>query len=263
MIDTHSHIYYPEFREDSNALVDRCIETGVTHVILPNVNAESLGDVKEFHYNYPDFTSMAIGIHPTEVKEDWRDFVEKMEAELKTGQYVAVGEIGIDLYWDKSNLKVQQEAFEAQLNLAQKFSLPVIIHSREAFEETMQVIEKVKPFVTLIFHSFTGNKANVDRIRKGCDPYFGINGVVTYKNAPLLRDALLEIGIDKIVLETDAPYLSPVPYRGKRNDSSLLSFIRDKISEVLQISPEEVESITDKNACKIFKIPNNHNSDQI
>lgn len=254
MIDTHAHLYFTDYGEDITEVMQNCIASGVSHFVLPNVDEESLPLVKDFHVRYPDITTMAIGVHPTEVKDNWRDFMGKMEEEISSGQYKAVGEIGIDLYWDQSTLNIQSEAFEYQLRLAEKYSLPVIIHSRQAFEETMQVIEKVKPSVPLIFHSFTGEIKDVDRIRQDCDPYFGINGVVTYKNAPKLREAIPVIGIEKIVLETDAPYLTPVPHRGKRNDSSYLGFIRDQIAETLNISPQTVETVTDENAIRIFKL---------
>lgn len=254
MIDTHTHLYFPDYGEEIHEVMTKCKHAGVRHFILPNVDLESLSPMKNFHNLYPEVTSMAIGLHPTEVKENWQDFIPLMEEELNSGKYIAIGEIGIDLYWDKSKIQEQKEAFEKQLLLAEKYKLPVIIHSRSAFEETMAVIEKVKPNVTLIFHSFTGNSENVRRIRQGCHPYFGINGVVTYKNAPELRDALKEIGIDHILLETDAPFLAPVPHRGKKNDSSFLTHIRDKIAETLTIPPEDVEKITDKNAEIAFNL---------
>lgn len=254
MIDTHTHIYFPEYGEEIRDVMSRCVNAGVTSFILPNVDEESLPYLKSFHALYPQLTKMAVGLHPTEVKEDWQRVLEIVDKELETGSYVAVGEVGIDLYWDKSMQKEQMQAFEGQLLLAQKYKLPVIIHSREAFEVTMQCIEKIQPSVPLIFHSFTGNIDDVKRIRNGCDPYFGINGVVTYKNAHGLRDALADIGIERILLETDAPYLTPIPHRGKRNESSYLGFIRDKIAETLDLSPQEIERITDRNAHSVFGI---------
>ena len=254
MIDTHTHIYFPDFEEGIDGIMELCSTTGVTHLILPNVDETTLPQMKELHERYPDLTSMAIGIHPTEVKEDWKEKMEIVERELSTGNYVAVGEVGMDLYWDKSFVIQQKDAFEKQLQYAEKLNLPVIIHCRDAFDETLEVIEKVNPSVPLIFHSFTGDIETVRNIRKVCDPWFGINGVVTYKNAPKLREALQEIGIEKIVLETDSPYLSPVPHRGKPNNSSYIIHVRDQIAESLGMTREEVESITDVNARKIFKI---------
>ena len=254
MIDSHTHLYFPEFHEGIADVINLSVSSGVSHFILPNVDEESLPQMKDFHSRYPAVTSMAIGLHPTEVKEDWGRVMETFHEDLKTGKYVAVGEVGIDLYWSKDFIKEQKIAFEHQIRLAENYKLPVIIHSRQAFNETMEVIEKVKPTVPLIFHSFTGSKADVERIRKGSDPFFGINGVVTYKNANELREAIPEIGLDRIVLETDSPYLTPVPHRGKQNNSSYLCHIRDKVAETLNITPEEVETITDQNCKAIFKI---------
>lgn len=254
MIDSHTHLYFPEYGEEIDNIMNRCADTGICHFILPNVDEESLVQMKEFHNRYKNITSMAVGLHPTEVKENWKSFIPILEKELEEGDYVGIGEIGIDLYWDKTFADFQKEAFEYQLRLAERYNLPIIIHCREAIEETMEIIEKVKPIVPLIFHSFTGNIDNVKRIRKGCDPYFGVNGVVTYKNAAELRAALKEIGLSKILLETDSPFLTPVPHRGKRNDSSFLCHVRDKIAETMEISTEEVEEVTDKNARSIFGI---------
>lgn len=254
MIDTHTHLYFPDFKEDINNIIEKSRMAGVTHFILPNVDRESLILVKDLHSNFPDITSMAIGLHPSDVKGDWISFVDEFEKELDKGNFRAIGEIGIDLYHDKTFLSEQKEAFERQLRLAEKYRLPAIIHSRDALEETLKVIEKVQPTVSLIFHSFTGNIDNVRRIREICDPYFGINGVVTFKNAPALREAIPEIGLERILLETDAPYLAPTPFRGQRNDSSLLIHIKDKIAEILSISPQKVDKETDFSATEIFNL---------
>ena len=177
-----------------------------------------------------------------------------MEKELDSGKYIAVGEVGIDLYWDKSRLELQKDVFRRQLISAQKRGLPVIIHCRDAFPETIEVIKEVNLDVPLVFHSFTGTTDDVKAIREVCDAYFGINGVVTYKNASTLRDALPVIGENRILLETDSPYLSPVPLRGKRNESANLGFIRDKIAEAMNLSLETIEKKTTENARKIFKL---------
>ncbi|MCH5224125.1 MAG: TatD family hydrolase [Muribaculaceae bacterium] len=254
MVDTHTHIYFNEFKAERKEIVDRAKAVGVRHFVLPNVDEESLPLMKDFYEKFPDISSMAIGLHPTEVKDDWQKFFKLLDHELSNGNYVGIGEVGVDLYWDKTMKESQLEAFEWHLRLAEETKLPVIIHSREAFKETVEVIEKVLPSVPLIFHSFTGSPDDVALIRNVCNPFFGINGVVTYKNAQSLRDALPIIGIENIVLETDSPYLSPVPHRGKRNESSYVAHVRDKVAEVLSISKEDVDKTTDRNAGKIFRI---------
>ena len=252
MIDTHTHLYFPEFGESIDQIMNQALNSGVKHFILPNVDVESIEQVKNLHKSYPQITSMAMGLHPTEVKEDWQEVIKIINSELKTNNYIAVGEVGMDLYWDSTFKQEQIEAFELQLKMAEELNLPVIIHSRSATDETVECIDEIKPTVPLIFHSFTGGVDDVKKIREVCDPYFGINGVVTYKNAQDLREAVREISLEKIVLETDAPFLTPVPHRGKRNDSSYLCHIRDKISEILSVSSEKVDLITDKNARAIF-----------
>lgn len=254
MTDTHTHLYFQDFHHELPDIIEKCREAGVMHLVLPNVDESTIPLMKEMHADYPEITSMAIGLHPTEVKEDREKVMEKINEELMTGEYVAVGEIGIDLYWDQTFRNEQIEVFENQLRLADKFGLPVIIHCREALKEVLESIEKVHPSVPLIFHSFTGSKDDVKEIRKICDPYFGINGVVTYKNASSLREALPEIGIERIVLETDSPYLTPVPHRGKQNNSSYLVHIKDKVAETLNLDPRSVETQTDENARSIFGI---------
>ena len=254
MIDTHTHLYSSAFGNGYEEAIERSIKAGVTHLILPGIDLPSITSIKKSHCLFPDNISMAMGLHPTEVDEKWESIVEVMEKELETGNYVAVGEIGIDLYWSRDNLSFQQDALRCQLKIADRMNLPVILHSRDAFSETLSIIEEINPSVPLIFHSFTGNIADLERIRRICNPYFGINGVVTYKNAEYLREALPEIGLGKIILETDSPYLTPVPYRGKKNESTYLGYIRDKIGEVLNIASETVERVTDVNARKIFGI---------
>lgn len=254
MIDTHTHLYFPEYGDEITDVMRMSLDAGVSHFILPNVDLESVRQIKDLNRRFPDITYKAIGLHPTEVREDWEQVVDYMEKEILNDKYIAVGEIGIDLYWDKTFETQQKDAFARQLEMAQENGLPVIIHCRNAVEETLEVLNKVKPTVPMVFHSFTGNKEDIEKIRESFDPYFGINGVVTYKNAPELREALPVIGLDRIVLETDAPFLTPVPHRGKRNDSSYLGHIRDKIAETLQVSPQEVDQITDRNARNLFNI---------
>lgn len=252
MTDTHTHLYLQEFENGGVDVLSRALDSGVSMMMLPNVDASTLEPMKSLHQKFPDSTWMAAGLHPTEVDYDWEKVVDIMEKEIKSGSYQAVGEIGIDLYWDKSKIDLQKEAFKRQIRLADKYRLPVIIHCREALEETLECIKDTSPKVPLIFHSFTGSEEDVKKIRNVADPYFGINGVVTYKNAQPLRDSLKEIGENRLLLETDSPYLTPVPHRGKRNESSYIHYICEKVAEVLEKDPKDLEHITDENAKALF-----------
>lgn len=254
MIDTHTHLYLRQFENGGRDAVNRALQAGVSHFILPNVDEETITPMKNLHKEFPECTSMSIGLHPTDIKDNWGNFLMKIEDEAESGEFIAIGEVGIDLYWDKTNLELQKEVFSKQIKIAESNQLPVIIHCRDAFEETIEVIDSLNPGIPLIFHSFTGGIKDVRKIRRVCEPYFGINGVVTYKNAPELREALTEIGIEHIVLETDSPYLTPVPFRGKRNESSYLPLILEKVSECLGLSTAETNMITDRNVRMIFGI---------
>ncbi|MDE6291931.1 MAG: TatD family hydrolase, partial [Muribaculaceae bacterium] len=202
----------------------------------------------------------AMGLHPTEVGEDWREELDDIIATLSPTDPVAIGEVGIDLYWDDSNLDLQKEAFTAQILLAGKTGLPVIIHCRDGVEECCECIHAARQqapegkLPQLVFHSFTGTPDDVRRIRELCDPYFGINGVVTFKNSGRLPEAVKEIGIERILLETDSPYLAPVPKRGRRNESSYLTFVNNKVAEILGLPPDETDRQTTRNAKEFFRI---------
>lgn len=253
MTDTHTHLYMDAFSGEEAAAVERAIAAGVTQMIFPGVSPESHEAMIALHARFPENTKVAVGLHPTEVKEDWAEVLDGMESHLAAGGFSAIGEVGIDKHWDDSNIGMQMLAFARQLEWAVRYNLPVIIHCRDGVDETLEVIRNAgDKLPKLIFHSFTSGLEDVRKIREVCDPYFGINGVVTFKNAASLREALPEIGIDKIVLETDAPYLAPVPHRGSRNESSYIPLIRDKVAETLGISPEETERITDFNAEQLF-----------
>ncbi|MDE6445213.1 MAG: TatD family hydrolase [Muribaculaceae bacterium] len=252
MIDTHSHPYLPEFENGGTEAVDRAVAAGVSMIIMPNVDASSVEPMMRLHNACPDHTVMALGLHPTEVGNDWEEVVAEMEGRLREGGFVAVGEVGMDLYWDASRREEQMAAFERQLRLAEELRLPVIIHCREALAETLEVISRVNPSVPLVFHSFTGSPSDVDRIREICDPMFGINGVVTFKNAKELRESLPVIGMERVLLETDAPYLAPVPHRGKRNESAFIVHTLKTVADTLGMASSEVERATDNNARSVF-----------
>lgn len=253
MTDTHTHLYMHDAYPDGGAeAVKRAIDAGVTRFVFPCVNLGSLSEMEALQSRFPDCSCLAIGLHPTDLSETWRQDLDEMEAMLP-GKFRAIGEVGIDLYHDGSMRAEQREAFARQLGWAQRYGLPVIIHCREGLDDTLDVISSLEgELPTLVFHSFTGNTADVARIRKVCDPWFGINGVVTFKNAPALREALPEIGLDRMLLETDSPWLSPAPLRGQQNESACIPYIRDCIASVFGVPPSEVELVTDRSAARIF-----------
>lgn len=263
MIDTHTHLYMQDFMADAPdgtvCAVDRALEAGVTRMLLPAIDRESVALISNLYSRRKKCTSVAMGLHPTEVGADWKEELQEIiDALLPLGP-VAVGETGIDLYWSSDNIDLQKEAFVAQLLLAKQMELPVIIHCRQAIDECCGCIENARTLVadgtltTLVFHSFTGSADDVRHIRRFCDPYFGINGVVTFKNAASLPDAVREIGIDRLLLETDSPFLAPVPKRGRRNESAYIIFVNEKIAEILGVSPEVVDAMTSRNANTVFR----------
>jgi TatD DNase family protein len=252
MIDTHSHIYGPEFDEDRAEVIARAIESGVDKVLLANVDTSTINEMLSCYRQYPDFTEMAMGLHPTSVKDDWQTELRSIEDALRgDDKYLSIGEIGLDLYWDKTYALEQEKALEQQLDWAISLDLPVILHIRKAHAETFKVLNKFKGKpLRGVFHCFGGG---IEEAKKAVDMGFllGIGGVVTYKNSNL-GEIITPIGINHILLETDAPYLSPVPNRGKRNEPSNLTYIRDHLSSIFQINSQKVDEITTKNARELF-----------
>lgn len=252
MIDTHSHIYAEEFDADRDEMILRATSAGVTHIIMPNVDSESLPRMLDTEARYPHLCFSAIGLHPTSVNENYQAELELVKSELSRRKYIAIGEIGIDLYWDKSFIEQQKEVFEAQLQLSLEYCLPVIIHVRDSFAETFEVLEKFRgKGLKGVFHSFTGNASQAEWINAFGGFYFGINGIVTFKNSGL-SDTLPSVDINNVLLETDAPYLTPAPHRGKRNEPAYLTLIRKKIGEIYALSEEKVAEITSVNALRMF-----------
>lgn len=255
MIDTHTHLYLPEFADDDNgcAAVRRAINLGVEHLVFPNVDLETVGPMLSLAEKFPDNISCAMGLHPTEINNVWEENLDKIFKITGDGsKYVAIGEIGIDLYWDSTYRKEQMMAFSKQVENARDLGLPIIIHCREGLSETLEVLADY-PDVSAVFHSFGGTVEEVHRIRRLGDYYFGINGIVTFKNSKL-REVLPEIGIERILLETDSPYLAPVPHRGKRNESGFLPHIAAHIAQSMDLSPEDVDIATTHNAKTLFKL---------
>lgn len=255
MIDTHSHIYSEEFDTDREQVIQNAIQAGVTKIILPAIDSESFESLSNLAKSYPNYCYPAIGLHPTSVKENFREELKLVRRELEKGGYIALGEIGIDLYWDKSFLLQQQEALRILLQWAIEFNLPVIMHLRDSFKETLDIFREFpKNAIKGVFHSFTGSvEEGKEILDLGEQIFLGINGIVTFKNSGL-ASTLAELPIERIVLETDAPFLAPTPHRGKRNEPSYLELISRRIAEVYGLTTRELDEITTKNALKLFSL---------
>lgn len=255
LFDTHTHIYLPEFDDDRDAVVQRAAENGVRRMMLPNVDVATIDALHTTLAAYPDTCIAAMGLHPTSVTENYRQDLDRTAAQLDAGTYYAIGEIGIDLYWDKSFLAQQLDAFETQVRWAAERNLPVIIHCREAFEPIIAVLRKLSALAPHgVFHSFGGSPADLQIIADTGDFFIGVNGIATFKNSSL-RDTVSAIPLDRLVLETDAPYLAPVPHRGKRNEPAFVRHTAEYIAAQRNIPLPELEAITYANACRLFSLP--------
>lgn len=254
-IDTHTHLYLEEFAPTPSDGVDRALVAGVDMMIFPNVDLSTVKPMLSLASLYPDNVRTAMGLHPTEVKQGWEESLAVIKEYLdgEPRSHVAVGEIGMDLYWDKTFREEQMMAFERQVEWAEERHLPVIIHNRDALWETLEVMSRFGNRVKAVFHSFGGSREDVEAVRRVGDYYFGINGIVTFKNSRL-REVLPEIGIERIVLETDSPYLAPVPMRGKRNESAYIVHTACHVANALGLTPEEVGSNTSQNAGVLFRL---------
>ncbi len=253
IIDTHTHLYLDEFQPTPNDAVRRAIDAGVGKMIFPNVDCSTIEPMKLLQSAFPANVAMAIGLHPTEVGDNWEHDLAVIYGELQTADYVAIGEIGIDMYWDKTYRKEQMEVFARQIQWATERDLPIIIHCRDGLEEILEVLDGVEKMPRGVFHSFGGSPEDVERIRQRGDFYFGINGIVTFKNSKL-REVLPTIGLNRILLETDAPYLAPVPHRGKRNESAYIVHTAAYIANTLGVDLDEVEMVTTASAETLFGI---------
>jgi TatD DNase family protein len=252
-IDTHTHLFLPEFDTDRDQVIDNAKENGVEKVLLPNVDKSTIEPLLSLVDTYPEFCYPMMGLHPTSVNENYKEELKTVENWLDKRKFYAIGEIGIDLYWDKTFKAEQEEAFRYQIELAKKHDLPIIIHARESFDEIFEIMDEVKDKkLKGIFHAFTGNDFHAERIVEWGFK-IGIGGIVTFKNSGLDK-VVNNIDINHIVLETDSPYLAPVPKRGKRNESAYIINIAKKIAEIKDISLEEVATISTKNAKQLFKL---------
>lgn len=254
LTDTHTHLYSEQFKDDIDEVVQKAIKLGITRFFLPNIDSGYTNALLALAKKYPDNMFRMMGLHPCSVKADYQQELEHVEKMLSAHQVVAIGEIGIDLYWDKTFFKEQQAAFRYQIRLAKANNLPFVIHCRDAFDEIFEILdEENDENMRGIFHCFTGNLEQAQKIINYGGFKLGIGGVVTFKNAGL--DKVVEqISLEHLVLETDAPYLAPVPYRGKRNESAYLIEIATKIASLKQVSLEEVASITTKNSIEVFGV---------
>lgn len=251
--DTHAHIYLPEFKPDREEMLARAHQEGVTRIYLPNVDHRTIDEMLELEANHPDRCFALMGLHPSSVKKDFERELYLVENWLSKRPFAGVGECGIDLYWDKTFAAEQKEALRIQIELAKKYRLPIILHTREAFSETYELIASANSdSLTGIFHCFSGTVAEAEQVIELGGFYLGIGGVVTFKNGGL-TPVLEQVELKHLVLETDSPYLPPVPYRGKRNEPAYMRKVAEKIAEVKQISLAEVAAVTTANAAALFE----------
>lgn len=256
LIDSHTHIFADEFNHDRSEVIQRAKDAGVIAMVMPNINGQSVDSLLSVTKQYPNYCFPCMGLHPTSVKGNFENELASVQSWLEKEKFYAVGEIGIDLYWDRTFLEQQKEAFRQQLKLAKKFRLPVVIHARNSFNEIFEIVDNENDeTLSGVFHSFSGSLADYKHIMNYGNFLVGIGGIVTYKNGGVDK-VLQDIDLAKVILETDSPYLSPVPQRGKRNESTNLVFIADKIAEIKGISVQNVASITTANAVKLFSLSN-------
>lgn len=252
-IDTHSHLFLEEFAEDLPLVMQRAKAAGVSRIYMPNIDCSTIKPLLDTVAQYPDYCFPMIGLHPTSVNADFREELKVMKELLdQSHPFVAIGEVGMDLYWDRTFINEQFEAFETQIQWSAEYQLPLVIHSRDSFEEVYQVIKRNEhKNLKGIFHSFTGTLEEAERLLQFDGFYLGINGVVTFKKSTL-PEVLKNVPLERIVLETDSPYLTPAPNRGKRNESANVKDTLLKLAAIYQCSPENVAEITTMNALKIF-----------
>ncbi len=252
-IDTHTHIYDHQFSLDRNVTVQRALDAGVSMMLLPNVDASTIAPMLELHEQYPDCTRVMMGLQPEEVKEDYKEVLSLMEKELERGIYIGVGEVGLDFYWDATFEKEQLDAFETQLDWAKQLRLPLSIHCRNAFNKMVKILEhKQDGGLRGVMHCFTGTEEEA-RVYLELGFHLGLGGVTTYKNCGV-KDFLPLLPMDRIVLETDAPYLSPIPCRGKRNEPAFLVHTAQRIADILQKPLEEFAKTTTANTVALFQL---------
>jgi TatD DNase family protein len=251
--DTHTHLYSNEFDEDRNEMIQRAINAGVSRFFIPAIDSEFTQSMYDLEKAYPENIFLMMGLHPTHVKDNFEQELEHVALELSKRKFFAVGEIGIDLYWDKTHLEEQKYVFRKQIQLAKQYKLPIVIHCREAFDEIFEILEQEKSVDLFgIFHCFSGTYEQALQ-SISYNMKLGIGGVVTFKNGKI-DQFLYKIDLKHIVLETDSPYLAPIPYRGKRNESCYILNVVDKVASIYNLSSEKIAQITTENSKAIFGI---------
>ena len=251
-VDTHTHIYGEQFEEDIEDVIARAKEKGVTRLYMPNIDTGSIDAMLSLEARFPDVCIPMMGLHPTSVKGDYEKELSVVEEYLKKRSFVAMGEIGIDLYWDKTFFEQQKKAFVRQINWAKDLDIPIVIHSRDSIPQIIKILKEEKDAkLRGVFHCFTGNAKEAEEI-VGLGFKLGIGGVLTFKNSKLYK-SLVNVPLEEIVLETDAPYLAPHPFRGERNESSYIPIIAKKLAAIKEVSVEEVAKVTTVNSLKVFK----------
>ncbi len=253
LIDTHTHLYLPEFDTDRDEAVSRALNGGVIKLLLPNIDTRSVGPMLSAVDRFPGICYPMIGLHPTSVKEDYREQLDSLEMLWSRHRFIGIGEIGIDLYWDKTFIEQQIYSLRRQISFAIENKVPVVIHSRDSFPEVFKVLDEFRgKGLKGVFHAFTGTAEDARRAAE-IGFMLGIGGIVTFKNSGLDK-IVKEIGPEHLILETDSPYLAPVPYRGKRNESAYISLINKKLAEIFAMDEEELAALTYKNSTRLFNI---------
>ncbi len=254
LIDTHTHLYLKEFDEDRAEVFQRASNVGVKKMLLPNIDSSSVEQLKQTCSEFPDFCYPMMGLHPTSVDKDYASELKKIKEYLDNDQYIAVGEIGIDLYWDKTHQAEQEEVFRTQIGWAIERELPIVIHARDSFKEIFEVVDDMNcEKLRGVFHCFTGTAEDAMKIIDYGGFKMGIGGVLTFKNSKL-DEVVKDISLEHLILETDSPYLAPAPHRGKRNESSYVSLVAQKLAETKGLPVEDVAKATTKNAIELFNL---------
>ena len=254
-IDTHTHLFASEFDNDIDIVIKNALDNGISKMLLPNIDSTTTTKMLQLCDKYPYNCYPMVGLHPCSIKKDnLEKEISHVEQMLSQNKFIAVGEIGLDLYWDKSTLDLQKIAFESQIELAKKYKLPIAIHVRDSFDEAIEIVERLNDYnLSGVFHCFTGNLEEAQRIINLKKFYLGIGGVVTFKNGGINK-IINQVSLDRIILETDSPYLSPTPFRGTRNESKYLLNIAHKMAELYNIDIEDIAKKTTKNAIDLFHL---------